>query len=183
VTLDLAGAADHEEVLRRVMWSIPTMLGVLGTVDASGDAHLMNISWVTPVASNPVRLAAAVETQSHSQANLTAVPKYTLSLLSLDQRALGRAFVKPDLDRDVVEGVELIAGYPVVRASAGTAYLADAHAVLAGSAQLLRDLGDHVLWLFEVESVAAHVDVLDGPASDHSRRALGVFDTRMNYGR
>jgi len=181
--LELVTVHGNEELTRRVLWSIPTMLGVLGTVSDSGSGHLMNISWVAPATATPLRLVASVESDSLSQANLSRKPLFTLSLLSLEQRALGRAFVKSNLEHGREDAVDTIAGHRVLADASGVPYLERAHGVFCGSAQPLRDLGSHCLWLLGVDLVAGAPVILEGSASEHSSRALGVFDTRMNYGR
>jgi flavin reductase (DIM6/NTAB) family NADH-FMN oxidoreductase RutF len=173
-------APDHR---RRVVWAIPTVLAVLGTVNGAGDAHLMNCSWLTPVANEPSRLVVSLEVTSKTRANLRAVPSWTLSLLDRENRATGRAFVKPELSWENGDA-ELANGHAVARTAAGVPYLVAGAAALAGrSATQLADLGDHDLWLLTVDEIAGSPAFFSGPASQRAVPILGVHDTRMNYGR
>ena len=180
---DLRSGPEHDDVRRRALWSIPTVLAVLGTVDRDDSPHLMNISWVTPAANDPSRLVASIESKSKSAHLLAFRPSWALSLLGEASRSLGRAFVKPDLTHDRSDDGEFVDGERVQRSSSGAPYLAVAIAVLAGEATHLHDLGEHQLWLLRVDEVATTPEVLAGPAAQHAVRVLGVHDTRMNYGR
>jgi flavin reductase (DIM6/NTAB) family NADH-FMN oxidoreductase RutF len=179
----LRAASDDEDRRRRVLWTLPTVLAVLGTRDERGRPHLMNISWVTPVANEPCRLVASVETASHSAANLRAHPQWALSLLDPTQRDLGRAFVKPDLAIDESSDGLHVHGHAVRLTGWGAPVLDDAVAALAGTASALADLGDHGLWLLSVDEVGGVDEVFAGPASAHDVDVLRVQQTRMNYGR
>lgn len=179
----LAPVDGADELRRRTLWLVPTVLGVLGTVDDSGVGHLMNLSWLVPVAEEPTRLVASVETGSISEARLRQTGAYAVSLLGLEHRAWGRAFAKPSDDWRIDDGREFVRDAQVRRSARGAPYLAAAVGVLAGSAQSLADLGSHRLWLFHVEEVGAIAAALEGPAGEHAVGVLGVHDTRMNYGR
>jgi flavin reductase (DIM6/NTAB) family NADH-FMN oxidoreductase RutF len=180
--LELVDAAGHGDLRRRITWTVPTALAVLGTVNDDRSGHLMNISWVVPAANDPPSLVASIETASRTATNLEREGAFALSLLSRDQRHLGRAFVKPDLDhRD--GSPPRVGGEPIGLTRRGAPYLLDALAVLAGSAAIVTRLGSHDLWVCQVEDVAAQPVVTEGPASAHASPALSVLDTRLNYGR
>jgi flavin reductase (DIM6/NTAB) family NADH-FMN oxidoreductase RutF len=177
-------ADEAPEVRRRVVWAIPTVLAVLGTVDLDDRPHLMNCSWLTPVANEPTRLVVSLESTSKSVANLLVRPAWSVTLVTVEQRTLGRTFVKPELSwrRDGAD--EFAHDQLVARSSARAPYLVDAAAALAGAtATRIFDLGDHELWLLGVDEIVASADLLAGAASQHAVAILGVHDTRMNYGR
>ncbi len=173
---------DDDERRRRAVWSVPTPLCVLGTVDTNDTPHLMNISWVTPVANEPSTFVMSVERDARSHQLLLRRGAFTLSMLDATQREWGRAFVKPTLDYDAGPP-EMIGPAEIARSAHGAPYLVAAASVLAGTARHLEDVGTHALWLGELEEVAVRDDVLEGPASAHAVKILGVHDTRMNYGR
>ena len=143
----------------------------------------MNLSWVTPVANEPTRLVASVESSSRTATNLVAGSPFSISLLTLDQRELGRAFVKPQLTWTNEDKIEYAQGHAVLRSKLGVPWLSSSVGVLAGTSELIRELGEHALWLLSVDEIAGRPEVLEGPASRHDVRVLGVHDTRMNYGR
>jgi flavin reductase (DIM6/NTAB) family NADH-FMN oxidoreductase RutF len=180
--LVLTSAAD-DDLRRRVLWAVPTVLAVLGTVDEADGPHLMNISWVTPVANDPTRLVVSIEASAKSASNLRATAVWALSLLSGEQRELGRAFVKPDLRYRVDAGVEYLHDAPVTRSTHRAPVLASAVAAMAGGATPLRALGSHDLFLLDVDEVGAVDELLAGPASAHAIDVLRVQETRMNYGK
>lgn len=180
--LALTSAAD-DDLRRRVLWAMPSVLAVLGTVDEEGGPHLMNISWVTPAANEPTRLVASVEATAKSAVNLRATTAWTLSLLTADQRDLGRAFVKPDLGYRVAADIEYLHDAAIIRSARRAPVLTGAVAAMAGPATPLRALGSHDLFLLEVEEVGAVDQLLAGPASAHAVDVLRVQETRMNYGK
>jgi flavin reductase (DIM6/NTAB) family NADH-FMN oxidoreductase RutF len=179
---DLVGVSDNDELRRRVLWALPTALGVMGSTDSERSAHLMNVSWITPVANEPTRLVASIESKSKTAANFTEVPRFSLSLVLVHERELGRLFVKPVLRQELSGDIETVQGRRILRDSLGVAYLFDAVAVMSGHVEKLRSFGEHDLWLLEVDHVAADPRLLQRPASEHALDVLGVHHTRMNYG-
>lgn len=176
-------SADDDDARRRVLWAIPSALAVLGTVDAADAPHLMNLSWVTPVGNDPTRLAASVEGDAKSATNLREVPVFALSLLAVEDRELGRAFVKPDLGYERRGENESLHGESVVRSARRAPLLVRSVAALAGTAEWLRTVGDHELFLLTVEEVGGVEALFAGPASAHPVDVLRVQSTRMNYGK
>jgi flavin reductase (DIM6/NTAB) family NADH-FMN oxidoreductase RutF len=183
MTLRFTPADEDPDRRRRVVWSVPTVLAVLGTLDADGRPHLMNVSGVTPAANDPTRIAVSVESVSKSAVNLAADPRCAISLLRSDQRELGRAFVKPDLDYGHDDGTETLNGVAIVRSPGGAPVLADAAGALCGVADKVSDLDDHQLFIVAVGEVATTEALLAGPASAHELSILRVQETRLNYGR
>ncbi len=179
---ELVSAASNEDLRRRVLWALPTVLAVIGSTDSERSAHLMNVSWVTPVANEPTRLVASIETTSKTAVNLREVPRFSLSLVLTHERELGRLFVKPVLRQELSGDIETVQGRRILRDSLGVAYLYDAIAVTTGHVEMIRSLGDHDLWLLEVDHVAADPRLIARPASEHALDVLGVHHTRMNYG-
>ncbi len=179
---ELVRAVENEDLRRRVLWALPTVLAVLGSTDSERSAHLMNISWLTPVANNPTRLIASIESTSKTTANLSEVARYSVSLVLVHERELGRLFVKPVLRQELSGDEETVQGRRILRDAYGVAYLFDAVAVMTGRAEKIRDLGDHDLWLLDVDHVAADARLVQRPASEHALDMLGVHHTRMNYG-
>ncbi len=180
---EIQSVEGRDDLRRRVLWAVPNALAVLGTINDDGSAHFMTVSWLTPVSNEPTRVAVSVEGSSRSAHNLAARAVASISLIDDAHRELVRRFVKPELEHEQRDGVEYVAGYAAVREGESAPALADALAVLIGSCEHVRELGDHQLWLLSVSHVAADPSVLEGPASAHIARALSVQDTRFNYGR
>jgi len=182
VRIDALVGSDHDELRRRVLWSVPTPLGVLST--GTGDnVHLMTISWFVPVANDPSQVILSLEKTSRAHALLLGEPVASLSLLHRDDRVLARSFVKHQALDDSDPRRLGVAGALVHHAPNGTVYLANAVSVVSGTAQFVRELSTHALWLLSVTDVGASAELMEGPASQHAVPVLGVHDTRMNYGR
>ena len=113
----LTSVSENEDLKRRVLWSMPTVLAVLGTCSSNNEPHLMNVSWVVPVANEPTRLVASVEKGSRSEMNLFANSGFCLSLVAREDRHLGRLFVKPQLTWHREGDDEFVQEQPILRSS------------------------------------------------------------------
>ncbi|HEX4245630.1 MAG TPA: flavin reductase family protein [Acidimicrobiales bacterium] len=168
---------DYDRLRRRVLWSMPSGLYVLGS--RSGDRrNLMTCNWVSQVATSPKMVAAGVERDAVTAGLIAEGGSFSVSILARDDRALVRKFVKPADDVLVgddgvvatVQGVEVIerGGLPVVASSSGWLDCALRHTL---------ELGSHTLFVGEVVDVG-------GTATGQGERSevLRMEDTRMNYG-
>lgn len=170
----------YDRLRRRVLWSFPTGLYVIGS-GAEGDGgsrcNLMTANLVVQVATAPKLLAVAVETDALTAALVTAGRAFTVSLLARADRAVVRRFVKPvtEVDRDAQGRPTSMAGEPVELAPSGTPVLARAVAWADCALVHELDLGSHRLFIGEVTAVR-------GPAGDEHPEVLRMEDTRMNYG-
>ena len=118
------GDADmYDRLRRRVLWSLPTGLYVLGS-RAGGQRNLMTVSWVTQVALVPKLVGVGVESGSRTHELLVEGGVFTLSLLARRDRALVRRFVKPvvDVAIDETTGTGVMNDIPVRRASTGAPF-------------------------------------------------------------
>jgi len=182
----------YDRARRRVLWSLPTGLYVIGS-RAGERWNLMTCSWVMQVATSPKLVGAAVERSSVTLGLVEERGIFTVSVLSREDRALVRRFVKPA--RDVVLDQEgravTIQGTPVVEVAGGVPVLADAVAwmacrVQAGSDDLGRSpeagdgLASHRLLVGEVIDVGGPLAEEDAAAG--RPEVLRMEDTRMNYG-
>ena len=162
---------DYDRVRRRVLWTMPTGLYVLGS-EAAGRRNLMTLSWAMQVATAPKLLSVGIEAGAVTHDLVRAGGAFALSILAREDRALVRRFGKP-LDDDGTPGN--LAGHDVVTAVTGAPILAVAAAWLDCRVVQTVELGSHSLFIGEV------VDC----AEDTGRLAGGVLrmeDTRMSYG-
>jgi len=171
----------YDRLRRRVLWSMPGGLYVLGT-RARARRNLMTINWATQLALEPKLVGVSVEADALSHALLSEGAVFALSLVPRSERALVRRFVKPvtDVDLDERAGRAVMQGEAVRLASTGSPVLAVAAAWLDCEVRRQVDLGSHTLFVGEV------VDCGFGPAgpppAGERLEVLRMEDTRMNYG-
>ena len=159
---------EYDRRRRRVLWSLPTGLYVLGS--RHGDRrNLMTLNWATQVATEPKLVAVSVEKEAVTHGLVDAGRVFSLNVLARSDRAVVRKFVKP-LD-DGGDPAEL-AGFAVHQAVTGAPILQQAVAWLDCRVQQAVDCGSHTLFVGEV------VDCAETGAEE----LLRMEDTRMNYG-
>ena len=124
---------EYDRLRRRVLWSLPTGLFVVGS--RSGERrNLMTANWVMQVAVTPKLVAVSVERGSVTASLVEEGGGFSVSVLSRSDRALVRRFVKPveDIVTDeagvalTMQGTpvrELAGGLPLRRCGRGVAGL------------------------------------------------------------
>jgi flavin reductase (DIM6/NTAB) family NADH-FMN oxidoreductase RutF len=171
----------YDRLRRRVLWSMPSGLYVLGT--RAGDRrNLMTVNWATQVALDPKLVAVSVERAARSHELLADGAVFALSLLARAQRTLVRRFVKPvtDVEVDATTGRGTMQGEPVRAERTGAPVLDVAAAWLDCEVRRQVDLGSHSLFVGEVVDCGFGAD---GPPPPGERLdVLAMVDTRMNYG-
>jgi flavin reductase (DIM6/NTAB) family NADH-FMN oxidoreductase RutF len=171
---------EYDRLRRRVLWSIPTGLFVVGStaeVDGERRYNLMTANLVVQVATRPKLLGVAIETEALTARLVRAGRCFAVSFLAREDRAVVRRFVKPVaeaiLDQD--DRPTAMAGEPVKQARTGAPVLAGAVAWVDCRLHSLDELGSHVLAIGEVVDVG-------GPAGEDEAPILRMEDTRLNYG-
>jgi flavin reductase (DIM6/NTAB) family NADH-FMN oxidoreductase RutF len=187
----MTGEDDADRLRRRVLWSMPSGLFVVGS--RHGDRrNLMTANWVLQIALEPKLVLVSVEHGSVTGELIAAGGSFSVSILGVGQRALVRKFVKPV--RDVVldeEGraVEL-QGVPVAETPAGLPRVAEVRGWLECAVRSRWPEADgsvsHTSFIGEVTAAGEGEveattgdDAVEGSASAGS---LAMRDTRMNYG-
>lgn len=164
----------YDRLRRRVLWSMPTGLYLVGSV-AKDARNVMTANLVTQVCVDPKLVGAAVEQTSRTHDLIERGKVFTVAMLERDDRAIVRKFVKPatdDREARTLNGFDYIDA-PVT----GAPVLAAAIAYLDCRLERVLPLGSHSLFVGEV------VDAAFGPrTSDDDRKVLRVEDTRMSYG-
>jgi len=180
-------ADAYDRLRRRVLWSLPTGLYVLGS-RAGSRRNLMTVSWVTQVAQTPKLIGVGVERVARTHELIADGGVFALSLLARRDRALVRHFVKPvqDIDIDDDSGVGTMNGAPVVVATTGAPILEVAAAWLDCEVRHTLRVGSHTWFVGEVVDVGV-TEGETGPdgATDDGADDGGILrmeDTRMNYG-
>jgi flavin reductase (DIM6/NTAB) family NADH-FMN oxidoreductase RutF len=167
---DDADPETYDRLRRRILWSMPSGLYVLGT-RAAGRRNLMTLNWATQVALDPKLLAVSVETVAASHGLLRGGRVFTLNILPREQRAMVRKFVKP-LD-DAGDPGQL-AGFGLRPSLTGAPILVDAAAWLECELRHELPCGSHTLFVGEIVGCG-------GEPSD-GLEVLRMEDTRMSYG-
>ncbi|MGH9100104.1 MAG: flavin reductase family protein [Acidimicrobiales bacterium] len=165
-----------DRLRRRVLWAMPSGLYVVGS--AAGDSvNLMTANLAVQVAIEPKLVAVAIDAASVTHGLVAAGGGFSLSLLSRDDRAVVRRFVKPVEPGEVVRerGVVVsVAGEPVEVHVSGAPVLARALAWLDCALRHRVALGSHELFVGEVVAV--------GGPEGAAPPVLRMEDTRMSYG-
>ncbi|MGH9102958.1 MAG: flavin reductase family protein [Acidimicrobiales bacterium] len=161
--------SSYDRERRRVLWSMPAGLYVIGSRDGAR-RNLMTANLVVQLATEPKLVGVAVEREAVTHALVSGGRCFGLSFLAREDRAIVRRFAKPAAD-DGVDGE--LAGAAVRTAATGAPLLACAVAWLDCELRQEVDLGSHTLFVGEVVDAAFEGE--DVPL-------LRMEDTRMSYG-
>jgi flavin reductase (DIM6/NTAB) family NADH-FMN oxidoreductase RutF len=174
---------DYDRLRRRVLWSMPSGLYVVGT-HAEGRRNLMTISWVTQVAMTPKLVGIGVESGAVTHGLLRAGGVFALSLLPRSERAVVRRFAKPvtELSFDDDTGTGTMQGEPVHVATTGAPILAGAVSWLDCEVRHVLALGSHDWFVGEVVDCGETPAATGGDTESSAPDILAMHDTRMNYG-
>ena len=167
---DGADPEDYDKLRRRVLWSMPSGLYVVGSRHEDR-RNLMTLNWASQVSSDPKLVAVSVEHGALTYDLILHGRCFTVNLISQEDRAIVRKFVKPvevDLDAKTMNG------FPFHEARSGAPILDQAVAYLDCSLHENVTVGSHTLFIAEVID-AAFQQAEDTPV-------LRMEDTRMNYG-
>ena len=160
---------EYDRRRRRVLWSLPTGLYVLGSC-ADGRRNLMTLNWATQVATDPKVVAVSVESGAVTRDLVERGGVFSLSILRRDDRAVVRKFVKPLEDTGDPDS---LAGHPV-------------HAAVTGAPILDQAAGWLDCRVIERTAWDSHTvffgEVVDCGEADVSGELLRMEDTRMSYG-
>lgn len=161
---------EYDKLRRRVLWSFPYGLYVLGSRD--GDRRNgMTINWVTQVSFDPKLVAVGVEKTAFTHELVEAGQAFSLNTIARDDRAIVRKFTKPvEVDAEAMT----LNGFPFHDGATGSPILDQAPAYVDCEVRQAVDCGGHTLFIGEV------VDA-DFQAEEDTE-VLRMEDTRMSYG-
>ncbi len=162
---------DFDKLRRRVLWTMPSGLYVLGS--RAGDRrNAMTLNWASQVSFDPKLLAVSVEREALTHELVAEGKAFTLSIVDREDRAMVRKFTKP-VEVDPAAGT--LNGFAYLDAPVtGTPVLAQAVAWLDCRLHSSVDLGGHTLFLGEVVDTAF--------AKPEDTPVLRMEDTRLAYG-
>jgi flavin reductase (DIM6/NTAB) family NADH-FMN oxidoreductase RutF len=164
---------QYDRLRRRVLWSLPYGLYVVGSC-IPGDPlarNLMTLNWATQVAFEPKLVGIGVEHGAVTHRLIGEGRVFALMTVAREDRAIVRKFSKPvDVDPDALT----LDGFPFHDGLTGAPILDQAPAYLDCEVRQEVEVGGHTLFIGEV------VDCAFQGAEDIE--VLRMEDTRMNYG-
>lgn len=161
----------YDRQRRRVLWTMPSGLYVVGATDGAERRNGMTLNWATQVSFEPKLLAIAVEQDAYTHELIDAGGVFCLNVISREDRAIVRKFTKPvevDLSARTLNGFAFhdgVSGAPVLDQAVGYLDCAVRQRVACGN---------HTLFIGEI------VDA--GFQQTADTEVLRMEDTRMNYG-
>jgi flavin reductase (DIM6/NTAB) family NADH-FMN oxidoreductase RutF len=167
---DGADADEYDRLRRRVLWTMPSGLYILG-IRAGDRRNGMTCNWATQVGFDPKLLAVSVEQEAFTHELITEGRVFSLNIVDREDRAIVRKFTKPvevDLEARTLNGFAFHDG------RTGAPILDQALAYLECEVRQTVDVGGHTLFLGEVVDAAFQKPEDTAP--------LRMEDTRMNYG-
>ena len=161
---------EYDKMRRRVLWTMPYGLYVLGS-RAGERRNLMTINWVTQVSFDPKLIAVGIEKPALTHELVAEGRVFVLNTVAREDRAIVRKFTKPT-EWDPVAST--LNGFAVHEAATGAPVLDQAPAFLDCEVREAVELGNHTLFVGEVVDAG-----FQGP---EDVPVLRMEDTRMNYG-
>jgi flavin reductase (DIM6/NTAB) family NADH-FMN oxidoreductase RutF len=162
---------EYDRLRRRVLWTMPSGLYVVGSTDGGARRNGMTLNWATQVSFEPKLVAVGVEKTAFTHELIQAGGVFSLCILSREDRAIVRKFTKPvEVDLDA----KTLNGFPYFEAVTGAPILSQSVAYLDCRVHQPVDCGGHTLFLGEIVD-AAFLQAEDTPV-------LRMEDTRMSYG-
>ena len=165
--------SDYDKRRRRVLWTLPYGLYLVGSTDHGVKRNLMTLNWATQVSFEPKLVGIGVEQAALTHELVSASRVFTLCTVDREDRAIVRKFTKPvdvDLEARTLNGFAFTdgpSGAPVLDASPAWVDCEVREAV---------DCGGHTFFIGEV------VDAGFRPGTAEDTPVLRMEDTRMSYG-
>lgn len=162
--------ADYDKLRRRVLWSFPSGLYVLGS--RAGDRRNgMTINWVSQVSFDPKLVAVSIERTAVTHGLVEEGGAFSVNTVAREDRAIVRKFTKPvEVDAEAMT----LNGFPFHDGATGVPILDQAPAYVECEVRQAVDCGGHTLFVGEVVDAA-----FQGP---EDVEVLRMEDTRMSYG-
>jgi len=168
---DGADPDEYDRLRRRVLWTMPSGLYVVGSTDGVDRRNLMTLNWATQLAFEPKLLGISVEAEAYTHDLIEAGEVFSLCIIGREDRAIVRKFTKPV---EVDLAASTLNGFAVHARTTGAPVLDLCAAFLDCVVRDRVATGDHTLFVGEI------VDC--GFVKDEGVEVLRMEDTRMNYG-
>ncbi len=161
---------EYDRLRRRVLWSLPYGLYVVGSRHGD-EVNAMTLNWATQVAFEPKLVGIGVEKPALTHRLITDGGCFSLCTIDREDRAIVRKFTKPvdaDLTAMTVNGFDFRFGV------SGAPILGCAVAWVDCEVRQAVDCGGHTFFIGEVCDA--------GFSGSEDTPVLRMEDTRMNYG-
>jgi flavin reductase (DIM6/NTAB) family NADH-FMN oxidoreductase RutF len=162
---------EYDRLRRRVLWTMPSGLYLLGSTDKGERRNGMTLNWATQVSFAPKLLAVSIELGALTHELVSEGRAFSLNIIDREDRAIVRKFTKPV---DVDLAAHTLNGFPYHDGLSGAPILDQAVAYLDCEVRESVTVGEHTLFLGEI------VDA--GFQKPEDTPVLRMEDTRMNYG-
>ena len=163
--------AEYDKLRRRVLWTMPSGLYVLGSTDGADRRNGMTINWVTQLSFDPKLVGVGVERTAFTHELVDTAGCFALSFIDREDRAIVRKFTKPV---EVDLAAKTLNGFEYVERVTGAPVLAQAVAFVDCEVRERVAVGNHTLFIGEIVE-AGFLKAEDTPV-------LRMDDTRRNYG-
>jgi flavin reductase (DIM6/NTAB) family NADH-FMN oxidoreductase RutF len=164
-------ADEYDRLRRRVLWTMPSGLYVLGSTDNGERRNGMTMNWATQVSFAPKMLAVGIEIAAFTHELVSEGRVFSLNIIDREDRAIVRKFTKPveiDLEAKTANGFAFHDG------PTGAPVLDQAVAWFDCELRDTVEAGDTTLFIGEI--------VACGFQKPEDTPVLRMEDTRMNYG-
>jgi flavin reductase (DIM6/NTAB) family NADH-FMN oxidoreductase RutF len=162
---------EYDKLRRRVLWTMPYGLYVLGSTDRADRRNGMTINFVTQLSFDPKWIGVGVERDAFTHELIEAGGCFSVCMIDREDRAIVRKFTKPV---EVDLAAHTLNGFPYVERVTGAPILAQSVAFLDCEVRDTMTVGSQTLFAGEVVD-AGFLKAEDTPV-------LRMEDTRMNYG-
>jgi flavin reductase (DIM6/NTAB) family NADH-FMN oxidoreductase RutF len=168
-----ADPVEYDKLRRRVLWTFPSGLYVIGSRSADGSRrNLMTANLVTQVSFSPKLVGVSIEDDAVTHALVADGGAFVVNVLAREDRAIIRKFTKPV---EPGPGPDELNGFPVRPApETGAPVLVQAVAWVDCRVWQAVPCGTSTFFIGEV------VDA--GFQQAEETEVLRMEDTRMNYG-
>jgi len=168
--------AEYDRLRRRVLWSLPYGLYVVGSrgnpgADGRPVLNAMTTNWVTQVSFEPKLIGIGVEKPALTHRLITEGGVFSICTIAREDRTIVRKFTKPV---EVDHGASTLNGFGFHTAVTGAPILDQAPAYLDCEVRQSVEVGGHTFFIGEVVDSAFQ--------SNEDTEVLRMEDTRMNYG-
>lgn len=167
---DAAGQEHYDKLRRRVLWTLPYGLYVVGSRHGER-RNAMTLNWATQVAFEPKLVGIGVEKPALTHELISQGGVFTLCTVDREDRAIVRKFTKPvEVDGDAMT----LNGFGFRDGITGAPIITQCVAWLDCEVRQAVDCGGHTFFIGEVCDAGFH--------NDEDTPVLRMEDTRMNYG-
>lgn len=153
------------DTIGKVLGRTPSGVFILTCSDGGGHETGMLASWVQQASFEPPMVSVAINRKRYLHDWLSAAPRVALNLLGESHgnflKHFGRGF---EPEEPAFEGVA------IHRTEGGLPVLSDALGHMEGVVASVTEAGDHILYLIEITSAAAHDELATAKPMVHIRK-------------